>query len=96
MKNAVCLIGNSSSFIREGSFLGTPAVIVGDRQQGREHGDNVVFSSYDRETIVKQALTQIEHGKYASDMLFGSGDAGEKIAESISSIKLDVVKKFID
>ena len=39
---------------------------------------------------------KLGHGKYASDMLFGSGDAGEKIAESISSIKLDVVKRFID
>ena len=32
LRNATCLIGNSSSFIREGDFLGVPAIIIGDRQ----------------------------------------------------------------
>ena len=31
--------------------LGTPAVIVGDRQEGREHGRNVVHAGYDRADI---------------------------------------------
>ena len=30
---AACCVGNSSSFIRECSFLGTPSVIIGDRQE---------------------------------------------------------------
>ena len=41
LNNAACCVGNSSSFLREGAFLGTPAVMVGDRQEGREHGPNV-------------------------------------------------------
>ncbi len=35
LNNADCCIGNSSSFIREGSFLGVPSVLVGDRQDKR-------------------------------------------------------------
>ena len=31
-----CAIGNSSSFVRDASFFGTPVVLVGDRQDGRE------------------------------------------------------------
>ena len=51
--NARCLIGNSSSFIREGSQMGKPAVILGERQKGREVGKNVIFSNYDQDQIIK-------------------------------------------
>ena len=54
LNNAICCIGNSSSFIREGAFLGVPAVIIGDRQEGREHGENIIFSKYDAEEIEKK------------------------------------------
>ena len=42
MAHCSCMVGNSSSALREGSFLGTPAVTVGTRQQGRERGPNLV------------------------------------------------------
>jgi UDP-hydrolysing UDP-N-acetyl-D-glucosamine 2-epimerase len=93
LKNAKCVIGNSSSFIREGSFLGTPAVIVGDRQIGRESGNNVVYSPYDREEIKKKILSQV--GKsIKGDIIFGCGDAGEKIANKLSSIQLNFTKRL--
>ena len=53
LNNALCCVGNSSSFIREGAFLGVPAVIIGDRQEGREHGKNIIFSEYASEEIEK-------------------------------------------
>ena len=58
--NARCLIGNSSSFIREGSQMGKPAVILGERQKGREVGKNVIFSNYDQEQIIKNLKIQIK------------------------------------
>ena len=36
------LVGNSSSAIREGAFIGTPAVNIGTRQTGRQRGPNVI------------------------------------------------------
>ena len=51
---------NSSSFIREGSFLGIPAVIIGDRQYGREHAKNVIFSNYSRNEILKKLKIRLE------------------------------------
>lgn len=92
LANASCLVGNSSSFIREGSYLGTPAVVIGDRQQGREHGGNVLFAGYDRLEIHKQVLAQIEHGPYPSEHLFGDGKAGEIIARHLETVKLDLIK----
>ena len=39
-----CLIGNSSSGIREGCFIGTPCVNIGTRQNNREFGKNVIHT----------------------------------------------------
>src|SRR5581483_340602 len=51
MKRTACIVGNSSSAIREGSFIGTPAVDVGARQAGRQRGSNVIDAGYDRQEI---------------------------------------------
>ncbi len=93
LANASCLVGNSSSFIREGSYLGTPAVIVGDRQANREHGNNVQFATYDRNDIKDKVLAQIEHGDYPSEHLFGDGKAGESIAQHLESVDLNIIKR---
>ncbi len=93
LNNAFCVVGNSSSFIRECSFLGTPAVIIGDRQEGREHGENVIFSTYERHDILEKIKRQLSHKKYKSDKIFGYGDAGEKIAEVLATIDLNILKK---
>jgi UDP-hydrolysing UDP-N-acetyl-D-glucosamine 2-epimerase len=86
LNNAVCCVGNSSSFIRECSFLGVPAVIVGDRQQGREHGNNAVFSTYDSRDIAEKLRHQIGHGRYPADSRYGKGDAGARIAQELAAL----------
>lgn len=93
LNNAKCLIGNSSSFIREGSFLGVPAVVVGDRQKGRESGKNVVISSYHRNDIEEKVNFQINK-KIKGEFIFGQGNAGERIAEKLSKIDLHFVKQM--
>lgn len=84
LNNALCCVGNSSSFIREASYLGVPSVIVGDRQDGREHGGNVVFAHYDKAHIAELVRAQIAHGRYEHDPLFGRGDAGTRIAAELA------------
>ena len=58
--NSNCFVGNSSSAIREGSFLGIPSVSIGDRQKGREHGNNVKFVSYNGKKIKKAIINQMK------------------------------------
>lgn len=94
LKNASCGVGNSSSFIREGCFLGTPAVIVGDRQENREHGENIIFSDYDRKNISQAIKKHISNGTYNSNMMFGEGNAGVKIADKLATIRLLKKKKI--
>lgn len=91
LKNATCCLGNSSSFVREGAFLGTPAVIVGNRQEGREHSDNVKFVDYQREKIFEALRDQLSNGRYTSCKIFGDGHASRKIAEKL--IQLDLKRK---
>lgn len=84
LTQAACLVGNSSAGIRECSYLGVPVVNVGTRQSGRECGPNVVdVLNGLGEDITKAIARQMAHGRYPSSKLYGSGDAGEKIAEVI-------------
>ncbi|PIP60542.1 UDP-N-acetylglucosamine 2-epimerase (hydrolyzing) [Candidatus Uhrbacteria bacterium CG22_combo_CG10-13_8_21_14_all_47_17] len=95
LANAVCAVGNSSSFIREGSFLGTPAVLVGSRQHGREHGKNVYYDvAHDRAIIESMIREQVAHGRYESDPIFGDGKAGERISATLASIQVEVQKRL--
>jgi len=86
LRNCICAVGNSSSFIREGSFLGIPSVIVGDRQEGRQHGKNIKFSDYNTQQIVSAIKKQIKKKRYESNKIFGTGKAGKKIAQKLSTI----------
>jgi UDP-hydrolysing UDP-N-acetyl-D-glucosamine 2-epimerase len=82
--NSKCLIGNTSSGIKEGAFLGIPYVCIGKRQGTREHGDNVIFVSYDTESILGAIKRQIKHGKYKRDYRFGDGHSAEKIVKILA------------
>ncbi|WP_438462265.1 UDP-N-acetylglucosamine 2-epimerase [Marinomonas sp. PE14-40] len=94
LANSLCCVGNSSSFIREGSFLGVPSVIVGDRQRDRECGKNVQFVAYNKQEIVEAITSQINVGRYDRSSLFGYGDAGYKIAEELTKIDLKYQKSI--
>ncbi|MFC6670331.1 UDP-N-acetylglucosamine 2-epimerase [Marinobacterium aestuariivivens] len=92
LANAKACVGNSSSFIREGSFLGVPAVVVGDRQRNREHGGNVVFADYTQASVKDAIERQLAARAYEHDSLFGFGDAGRKIADTLATIDLNYQK----
>lgn len=92
LKNCACLIGNSSSGIREGEFLGTPVVNIGTRQNGRLRGKNVIDTNYSCEEIKKAIEYQIKHGKYESNFIYGDGNSGKKIAEVLSNVKISIEK----
>jgi UDP-hydrolysing UDP-N-acetyl-D-glucosamine 2-epimerase len=94
LRNCSCIIGNSSSGIRESAYLGTPSVIVGDRQFGREHGKNVIFVKHDSNEIFQAAVQQISHGKYESSDLFGTGNSGEKMISIIENFIPSIQKVF--
>jgi UDP-hydrolysing UDP-N-acetyl-D-glucosamine 2-epimerase len=96
LNNASCIIGNSSSGIREASRTGTPSVVIGTRQNGREFGDNVIYlPSFDLDLINKAVQKQIEHGSYNPSLLYGDGYAGKRIAEILCTANLKIEKNFV-
>ena len=84
INNCVVLVGNSSSAIREGSFLGVPAVNIGTRQQGRERSDNVIDVDYHADEVEGAMKKQIEHGHYARSGLYGDGRASHRVADILA------------
>jgi UDP-hydrolysing UDP-N-acetyl-D-glucosamine 2-epimerase len=84
MRHAACLVGNSSSGIREGAYIGTPVVNIGTRQQRRLTGNNVLHAPHDAASIRKATERQLGHGRYPMQPIYGEGKAGERIAEILS------------
>ena len=80
LNNAGCIVGNSSTGIREASFLGLPSVNIGTRQNGRERGLNVIDVSCNREKILEAIRSQLAHGFYESSKCYGDGTAGVALA----------------
>jgi UDP-hydrolysing UDP-N-acetyl-D-glucosamine 2-epimerase len=94
LKRCTVAIGNSSSFVRDTTFSGTPVVLVGDRQKGREMGKNVVCVDYNRSEIREAISRQMEQGRYKPDNLYGDGMASQRIADILANVKPYVQKRL--
>ena len=94
LANAACMIGNSSSGIREGSFLGSPYVNLGSRQNGREKDVNVTDVPHDVDAIVAAVEAQVAHGRYPGSKLYGDGKAGERIAGILADADVTIQKQL--
>jgi len=94
MRKTACVIGNSSSAIREGSFIGTPAVNIGGRQEGRQRGANVIDVGYDRGRIAEAAERQVANGRFEHEPIYGDGHAGERIADVLARVELSIDKRI--
>ena len=86
INNSICLVGNTSSGIREAEFLGVPVVNIGTRQQGRERGINVIDVDYDRNQILAAIEIQRKQRRYKSKFIYGNGNSGPKIVEAIQKM----------
>lgn len=93
MLNTVsCLVGNSSSGLRDAAFVGTPVVNIGTRQQKRMHGPNVINTANDADEILNAISQQLENGRYQSSDIYGDGHAGKKIASCLAVFDSEIQK----
>ena len=91
LKNCSCIVGNSSSGIRESAFLGIPTVNIGTRQNLRETSKNVLHVNYSAKEIISAVMLQ-KNKKFKKDILYGDGTAGKQIAKILSKCNLDIKK----
>jgi UDP-hydrolysing UDP-N-acetyl-D-glucosamine 2-epimerase len=94
MRRSACLVGNSSSGIREGAYIGTPVVNIGTRQGGRERAANVIDVAPERAAIVAAVRRQVANGRYAMDAVYGDGHAGPRIAACLATKTVAVQKRI--
>jgi UDP-hydrolysing UDP-N-acetyl-D-glucosamine 2-epimerase len=90
-----CLIGNSSSGVREGCYIGLKNICIGSRQSGREIGKNTIMVKND-EKILSNILKKIikTKRKRKKDFKYGDGNAGKKIVKILEKIDFKFEKKL--
>jgi UDP-hydrolysing UDP-N-acetyl-D-glucosamine 2-epimerase len=94
LANTHCAIGNSSSFVRDASFFGTPVVLIGNRQEGRETDAHVMPVTPVVDAVVAAVRAQLAHGRYAPSTLYGDGHVSERIAEALTHLTPYIQKRL--
>tara|TARA_B110001452_G_scaffold258698_1_gene254214 strand:+ start:345 stop:1511 length:1167 start_codon:yes stop_codon:yes gene_type:complete len=94
LRNAACLVGNSSLGILEAPLLKLPVVNVGNRQSGRLHAENVQFVSHEKNAIIRAVQRALYDDKYILTVRkcknpYGDGKSSNKIAEIIANTDID-------
>lgn len=86
MTHAGFMIGNSSSGIIEAASFGLPVIDIGQRQKGRDHGNNVVHCERDRDAITAAidcvTTAGFQRGSM-DDNIYGDGRASQRIVAAL-------------
>lgn len=85
LRNASCLVGNSSAGLKEASVLGTPVVNVGTRQQGRTKPLSVLDCPCEEKEIIEAIRSQIGK-RYEIDATYFQENCSQKIAGQIALV----------
>lgn len=94
LKNAACLVGNSSSFVRDASFIGTPVVLVGSRQDGREWCEAVHRVEPKEEEVLAAIKLHLANGRLPCSTLYGEAGVSDRIVDQILTLQPYVQKKL--
>lgn len=94
MRYASVLVGNSSSGIIEAPSLKLPFVNIGNRQNGRERGSNVINVPHKKNAIIRAINKALYDNRFRALVdkcknPYGDGYASERIIKILSAIKLD-------
>ena len=93
-RKAALLLGNSSCGLLEAPFLKLPVVNVGNRQQQRQHAENIIFVPHDKERI-KAAINRALYDESFKNLCkncnnpYGDGYSGERIARIIAETEIN-------
>jgi UDP-hydrolysing UDP-N-acetyl-D-glucosamine 2-epimerase len=94
LAHASCAVGNSSSFVRDASYFGTPVVLVGARQHGRETDQHVMPATFSVDEIAAATRAQLAHRRYPPSVLYGDGHVSERISDALAQLSPYVQKRL--
>jgi UDP-hydrolysing UDP-N-acetyl-D-glucosamine 2-epimerase len=87
------ILGNSSSILIEAGFLHVPGILIGDRQNQREAGVNVMRVPAEAGAVAGAALRAVGDAEFrevvqAAPSLYGDGHSAPRIVEVLAQIEL--------
>jgi UDP-hydrolysing UDP-N-acetyl-D-glucosamine 2-epimerase len=94
LATTACAVGNSSSFVRDAGYFGTPVVLVGNRQDGRETDEHVRRALPTHQEILDSIRFQLSHGRYAPSNLYGDGYVAQRIADGLATLDPYIQKRL--
>lgn len=83
MKNAACIVGNSSAGVREAPFLGVPSLNVGTRQMNRAHSISITNCNADDTRTIGAFIARWWGKRYHPNAGFGDGQAADKFVRAL-------------
>ena len=94
LSTTACAIGNSSSFVRDAGYFGTPVVLVGNRQNGREADVHVTQVAPAQDLVLAAIKAQLERGRYAPSTMYGDGGVAPRIASGLAELTPYIQKRL--
>ena len=94
LARADVLIGNSSCGIIEAPSFALPAVNIGLRNVGREHGVNVIFTPAEKDGIIKSIRRALNDKNFLTKLKksknpYGDGKTADRIIKILGRVKID-------
>jgi UDP-N-acetylglucosamine 2-epimerase (hydrolysing) len=78
MKNATCIVGNSSAGVREAPFLGLPSLDIGSRQTNRASAASITTAAASDGEVIATFLRDQWGRSHGRHMAFGEGRAADR------------------
>ena len=79
LRNASCIIGNSSTGVREAPFLGVPSLDFGSRQHGRCHEPSITHANDCDGELILKFLSSKWGNRVPKSTEFGEGNAAKSL-----------------
>lgn len=99
LRHAAAMVGNSSSGIVEAGLFGLPVIDVGDRQQGRGAGRNVLRVPAGAAAVadaLTAATSEAPCRGREPDCLYGDGASGPRVAAALTSFAQSLRRNRIE
>jgi len=93
-RRCAAIVGNSSSIVIESSFLKTPGILIGDRQNLREISSNIIRVDTSEASVKDACLKVINDNVFIAAVnccssLYGDGNAASRIVKKLVEVELN-------
>jgi len=97
LNNAACIVGNSSVNVREACFFGVPSLTIGNRQDGRQSGHNILDLGHADADSIRKAYEGVCGERFSPEHVYGDGHAVKRMLQEFRKMDFcNTSKRFRD